>query len=179
VEGYATKMSGRDFADHDSKEYAVFTGKKSGRRYVGVMINLSFGGFRFSEKAMKMYCKIKKISYREREEIERTDPVMISVVQELGTTCASGGSAELKVMLVPWELRKHYEIPEYDGSEGLDLDLKGYKLEAIKNMITDEEPENMEKFKADVLEIIEDTYWEDWEAKGLDEMDLAASGLYY
>lgn len=57
-------------------------------------------------------------SVRGRDRLEfRTNPVLISVVEELGSKEASGQYAKLKVVDIPFESFEGWEIEEYDGKE--------------------------------------------------------------
>ena len=47
--------------------------------------------------------------------LERTDPILIEVVQELGVEAASGDLSELKIVDVPDDVS--WEIDDYDGIE--------------------------------------------------------------
>jgi hypothetical protein len=47
--------------------------------------------------------------------ISRTDPKLIQVIEELGTTVASGDCAHLEIVEIPDGIS--WEIEEYDGSE--------------------------------------------------------------
>lgn len=77
-----------------------------------VVINTCFGGFSVSRKAMEqMGFKWDGYGY---PEIERTDPRLVAVVEELGKK-ASGPTAELRVVEIPDGIE--YEIEEYDGYE--------------------------------------------------------------
>lgn len=47
--------------------------------------------------------------------IDRDDPVLIQVIRELGSQCASGRFASLKIVEIPADV--DWEIDEYDGQE--------------------------------------------------------------
>lgn len=126
-----------------------------------VVINIHYGGFKLSNKAIERYFELKgqqvwfyrKTEYDEYvrtdssddsclvdvytknvgykmvgdqinkyllhfdrygDGIERTDPVLIRVVKELGED-ASSGSSRLKVVEVPDDV--NWEMKEYDGAE--------------------------------------------------------------
>ena len=50
-------------------------------------------------------------------DIERDDPVLVQVVEELGSETASGNYAKLKVVEIPDGVV--YEIQDYDGQESI------------------------------------------------------------
>ena len=108
-----------------------------------IVINKCFGGFGLSTKAFELYLTLKNIPFEVSEpairlwdlekdywkagmvgedegylydrEIDRDDPVLVRVVEELGSEEASGHFAELKVVKVPDDVKWH--IAEYDGYE--------------------------------------------------------------
>jgi hypothetical protein len=101
-----------------------------------IVINKCHGGFGLSEKAMYRYAELagfklvegdKHSLYTEyyknevgedcgfwEHDIERDDPILIQVVEELGEE-AWGFAAELKVVEIPDGV--DWEINEYDGWE--------------------------------------------------------------
>lgn len=107
-----------------------------GVRYVA--INVCHGGFGLSQEAAKLYLERAGIEYEllPREdrhstnrygphivvnndywydrEIPRDDPVLISVIRDLGEV-ANGQYAELKVVKIPADVE--WYIEEYDGAE--------------------------------------------------------------
>lgn len=97
------------------------------------VINRCYGGFGLSHEAIMRYAELKGIENFRFEEgglfsnyyfigeegfyisdIERTDPILIQVVEELGEN-ANGQCAELKVVKIPDGIS--WEISEYDGIE--------------------------------------------------------------
>jgi hypothetical protein len=91
-----------------------------------LVINRDYGGFGLSRKALDMYAAEKGIDPGKWNDtfkfydnisdhvIQRDDPVLVRIVQELGNE-ANGGYAELKVVDIPDGVR--YTIEEYDGIE--------------------------------------------------------------
>ena len=82
-----------------------------------IVYNACYGGFSLSEKAIKRYWELKGEPYPEDwwdRSIDRADPILVQVVEELGES-ANGDYAELKIRaLVKGTL---YRIDEYDGLE--------------------------------------------------------------
>jgi hypothetical protein len=86
-----------------------------------IVYNACYVGFSLSHEAISRYAKIKGITEEAEEElylsdrdIERTDPVLVQVVEELGEL-ADGACARLQIKeLVSGTL---YRIDEYDGYE--------------------------------------------------------------
>ena len=81
-----------------------------------IVINKCYGGFGLSEEAMEMYLEKKGMQGENLHdsEIERNDPVLVEVVEELGIL-ASGKYAEVEVVDIPDDVE--WEIEEYDGNE--------------------------------------------------------------
>lgn len=83
-----------------------------------IIINTCFGGFSFSQQAVDEYNRLKPVEVPEATRWEdnpfRTDPLMIEVVERLGST-ADGDCAELKIIEIPDGIQWHVE--EYDGRE--------------------------------------------------------------
>lgn len=94
-----------------------------------VIINRSFGGFGFSEKARKMICNLKGLNFKAVEDNYennmfdvdkhpsiREDKDAIYAVEHLGKE-ASNRFSKLIIAEIPngW----HYEITYYDGLESL------------------------------------------------------------
>lgn len=101
-----------------------------------VVINRCYGGFGLSDAALIRYFELKGMKMEKRKEpgsswenwwdvsgdepdywysgnIERTDPALVQVVEELGEA-ASGSSSKLKVVEVP---DVTWQIEDYDGME--------------------------------------------------------------
>ena len=73
-----------------------------------LVVNKCYGGFDLSKKAEKM---LGVDSY----DVERNDPKLVQIVEELGEE-ASSGYAELRVVEIPDEATD-FDISEYDGFE--------------------------------------------------------------
>ena len=103
-----------------------------------IVINACYGGFSVSNAAMKRYAELMGFEYKapvnmhypayvidangdeiSDYEIDRADPVLVQVVEELGDE-ANGTCSKLKIM----ELDKGtlYRIEEYDGFEHIEVD---------------------------------------------------------
>lgn len=105
-----------------------------------IVINSCYGGFGLSDKAIEYFGELKNLNlvktkggysdlyghwyymhgeicdenfFHDRN-IERTDPDLIRVIEELGTD-ANGRFAELKIIEIPDDIE--YDIAEYDGVE--------------------------------------------------------------
>lgn len=102
-----------------------------------ILINADYGGFDLSEQACELYLSKKNLAYtktlRERPvfsknfsfevggdhwspyKIQRDDPILIEVVEELGLEKSAGVFASLKIVEIPLDVE--WEIFEYDGIE--------------------------------------------------------------
>ncbi len=78
-----------------------------------IVINTCFGGFSISEEARALYKNITSIEVG-RWEIQRNDPVLVKIVEDLGAE-ANGDYAKLKVVEIPDDV--DWAIDEYDGKE--------------------------------------------------------------
>ena len=79
-----------------------------------VVINSCYGGFSLSNKALDMYKQLSNKSEVYAYELDRTDPILIQVVEALDAE-ADGFYAKLRVIEIPDDVE--WEITEYDGNE--------------------------------------------------------------
>jgi len=79
-----------------------------------IIINTVYGGFGLSQKAFDYYNKLSGGNQKCEWHIDRDDPYLIQVVEEMGDT-ANGGLSALKVVEIPDDVE--WEIEEYDGAE--------------------------------------------------------------
>jgi hypothetical protein len=81
-----------------------------------VVINTCFGGFSLSEAAIQRFCELDGCSPTDFWSgiVERNDPNLVKVVQELGVD-AETSCSELKIVEIPDGVKWH--IHEYDGVE--------------------------------------------------------------
>ena len=102
-----------------------------------IVINSDYGGFGLSDKAIARYLEIKEIEYETKKEmgytcffhkgflgvsehyineydIERNDPVLVQVINELGNE-AGGKYSSLKIVDIPADVK--WFITDYDGIE--------------------------------------------------------------
>ena len=83
-----------------------------------VVINTCYGGFGLSEEAKERYVELTGSKPTHWYDMNRTDPYLIQVVEELGAA-ADGPHANLKVVNV--EAGSWFRIQEYDGYEEIEL----------------------------------------------------------
>ena len=83
-----------------------------------IVINTDFGGFGLSETALNLYrayAGIKEDDQFYDFDIERNDPILLQVIEQLGVNDASGNHANLKIVDVPDDVQ--WVVEEYDGKE--------------------------------------------------------------
>lgn len=86
-----------------------------------VVINTCHGGFSLSEYACEAYATAKGIERKDFSmyELERDDPYLVAVVEQLGNKAnfavANASYSKLKVVEIPADVK--YTIEEYDGVE--------------------------------------------------------------
>lgn len=83
-----------------------------------ILINTCFGGFGLSEIALKEYRKLKGIQESDSYNIDRSDPILIQVVETLGRKVCADRFASLAIVEIPDNVE--WEISEYDGMEQVD-----------------------------------------------------------
>ena len=82
-----------------------------------VVINSCYGGFGLSNKALDMYKQLSNKSEVYAHELDRTDPILIQVVETLDAE-ADGFYAKLRIIEIPDDVE--WEITEYDGHESVE-----------------------------------------------------------
>lgn len=83
-----------------------------------IVINVDFGGFGLSETALSLYRAYAGIKEDDKFydwEIDRNDPILIQVVEQMGVDDAGGRYACLKIVEVPDDVE--WEVAERDGKE--------------------------------------------------------------
>ena len=78
-----------------------------------VVINDCHGGFGLSDVAVRRLSEIKGRNI-DISDIERDDPILVRVVEELGAS-ANGKYSDLKIVNIPDDV--DWFIDEYDGNE--------------------------------------------------------------
>ena len=79
-----------------------------------LVINKCFGGFGLSDAAIKRYNEVTAQTLTSCYDVERDDPALVQVVEELGAE-ANDGHSKIKVVEIPDGVE--YEIVDYDGIE--------------------------------------------------------------
>lgn len=135
--------------------------------YTYILYNSSYGGFSLSEEAKELYNqkspekKMKLKNDKEEKEyiydweIERHDPILISVFEELGTEKCSGSYCKLKIARIPKKHEEYYTISEYDGLESITVNKHTYLLDQIRKIANIEEKSSDEKIN-EICEVLKE-----------------------
>ena len=81
-----------------------------------IVINTCYGGFGLSDQALARYNILAGTKLETYYEIERNDPCLVQVVEELGAK-ANDFCADLKIVDIPDDVE--WYIHEYDGLESV------------------------------------------------------------
>ena len=95
------------------RNYILFKKASGG---IKVVYNNTYGGFSTSREAQALYERLSGRDYPGDYDVDRHDPVLVEVVEAIGSRANDGSVAELKI----WEIEgNQYRITEYDGLEGV------------------------------------------------------------
>ena len=122
-----------------------------------VIINTEFGGFSLTKRAFELYKQragIESLSEDKWDEEYRDDPIMVSVVEELGYEAGEMFSC-LEVVEIPDEY--NYDVDEYDGLEHIVLKIKEeYLRELIRLGNEDDIVEYVKRTQTDYCYVEDD-----------------------
>ena len=86
-----------------------------------VVINACFGGFSYSDEALReLKARNPKAFVTDRDmsrKKDRTDPLLIELIEKWGSDRVSGAHAKLKIVEIPDGTQ--YDIKEFDGMESI------------------------------------------------------------
>ena len=88
-----------------------------------IVLNGCYGGFSLSDQAEVMYKEATKDIIRgdhwyADQDIQRDDPILIKIVQELGLKRAGGNYSQLEIIEIPDDVPDDgWIIKDYDGME--------------------------------------------------------------
>lgn len=123
-----------------------------------VLINNCYGGFGYSAKAVKMYLDAKSMKYTgelvdsyssvtlengekfSSYDINRDDPTMIRIFEEIGSKECSGNCSKLECIDIPDGCC--YQVSEYDGWESIESWLRA-TFDEVKDGLS---PEKLDIF---------------------------------
>ena len=74
-----------------------------------IVINVCYGGFHLSEEARA------KLNTDYADKLERDNPKLVAIVEEMGIKAANGYLSELKIVEIPADVE--WTIQDYDGVE--------------------------------------------------------------
>lgn len=82
-----------------------------------IVINTCYGGFSLTEDAFNLYKAYASIENKHfyDGEIERNDPILLQVLDQLGIEACEGKYSSFKIVEIPDGV--DWEIGEYDGKE--------------------------------------------------------------
>jgi len=130
--------------------------------HIGILYNVSYGGFQISQKALEEYNK-RNLLINPTEEsiinsccdgwIERTDTLLCQIYKELGREF-NGDHSKIKLKYILKRYENHYIITDYDGKEEISINYATYALDEIKKVLDKVEITNDEK-----INIIRDMYY--------------------
>ena len=99
-----------------------------------VLYNACYGGFGFSKEAIAEYRARGGAFEGHWDRIPRNDPVMVSVVRDLGAR-ANGMCAKLLIASVPAPFETHFQIDEYDGMESVRVDHRQWFIDHTRAVL--------------------------------------------
>ena len=123
-----------------------------------LLINVCYGGYGLSNEALELWAKKKNITLTKKTteygdydyyvdddtiisgyDIDRNDPTIIEVFEELGSERTSGNHAQLSLIELPDDC--NYDITEYDGWESI---ANTWITVSVKELIDGLSPERLE-----------------------------------
>ena len=101
-----------------------------------ILLNGQHGGFTLSSKVLQEYKLCESAPFCDIFS-DRSDPILVSIVQKLGYKKSSGKHCSIYIQMVPTILLEHYSIFEYDGKENINEEhtLELFKLYVIRVLL--------------------------------------------
>ena len=112
-----TKKRSTSIPNQSSLRKTTNANKSTKEPTMKVVVNSCYGGFGLSDKALDMYKQLSNKYEIYDFELDRTDPVLIQIVETLGAE-ANGRFAKLRIIEIPDDVE--WEITEYDGNESVE-----------------------------------------------------------
>jgi len=121
--------------------------------FIEVLYNNCYGGWGVSEQAINLYNNRMKeidpnhVSIEDSGDLwsNRHDPVLVKIFHELGDAFNESRYNCSKIAIIPKKYENCYIIKEYDGLESIQIDKNKYKLDMIRQMITNDTMTSDEK----------------------------------
>jgi hypothetical protein len=129
-------VSYRDVLLSEPKSSNQIKSKKDIDDLLEVVISDSYGGYELSQEAKDL---LKKRDNKNEYRGHRHDPILVSVVKELGEKSWTKYSRPI-VINIPRKYKNYYAISEYDGREDIVIKYDLFKLDHVKlnmKMISD------------------------------------------
>jgi len=104
---------------------------------IGIVINGDYGGFSYSDEAIKIVDPTGEYGGFYRSSHDRTDWKLVKAICLLGAK-ANGQCAHLKVHWIEAKYINYYQIDEYDGCESLEILESDYLVDQIKTIMGEE-----------------------------------------
>jgi len=122
---------------------------------IGVLFNICYGGFGFSNEFKEEYKKRtgKEPDYN-RYSFERHDEEAVKLFLEKGSDWSSAEYAKIDILYIPKGMIKYYRVSEYDGNERVILHIHKAIVDKTKEYIGNPTPEKLEWLKQEI-DIIE------------------------
>ena len=101
---------------------------------IEVLLNDCYGGWKISNKAMKLY-ELRRTKDSNYYISKRSDPIFVQIYKELGDEFDEGEHSKTGIGKIPKKYENHYYITEYDGLESIEIDYTKYEFDNFKKNI--------------------------------------------
>lgn len=101
---------------------------------IEVLLNVCYGGWRISKKAMQLYT-LRKSENSNNYLNRRSNPILIQIYKELGDEFDGEKYSKTGIEKIPKKYENYYFITEYDGLETVEIDYTKYQLDNLKKNI--------------------------------------------
>ena len=107
---------------------------------VGILFNDYYGGFGFSDAfALELGNRIgEQIGHGYKHHRYRDHPEAVKLFEEKGSKWSSGEYSKLDVEYIPAYMKKYYRVSEYDGKEGVGVDVNGAIVDRVNEYLKSE-----------------------------------------
>jgi hypothetical protein len=125
-----------------------------------VVYNVQYGGISLSNKCMDEYIRLDgsnelitkhRLSCLDADDKERSDPILIKAIENIGLKKSSGKNACLWFCDIPEIYRDHYTISEYDGLEEIDLSKESLVYSLLEELKNKRDEYNAQPGKLNIL----------------------------
>ena len=106
---------------------------------VGVLYNTCYGGFNMSRQAVELinrrYQEIGKPPINSYDYINRSDPIILQVYEEIGSNNFSGINSKIEIEYIKRRYINFIKIDEYDGMESVIIDYSSSVITQIDKIL--------------------------------------------